>query len=214
MEDFMSNEDTKIAQSSESILNKTFADKYYFIFKLPEVLSKIEKAQMLSKNGISLNKKTLQWTLQKAEVPSINIKSQEIKYAGGNLYISSHTKSPYDPVKLTFRLDSNYLNYFTIYEWLNFIYDEKECHFNGEGVAKTKSFNEYTVPVSIVGLDEYNNPKIQWIFTNAFPTELSSIPLTYIDTNEIEFSATFVFSQMYIRNILFDNIKNIELKQN
>lgn len=204
----------KILQSSESVLNKTFADKYYFIFKLPEALKDLRSTQTLLKSGLLIDKKALQWSLQKAEVPAVNIKSQNIKYGAGNLYVSSHTKDPYSPVKLTFRVDSNYLNYFTIYEWINFIYNEKEGHFDAEDLTKSKSFTSYSVPVSIVGLDEYNNPKIQWIFSYAFPTEISGLNLTYTDTNELEFTATFVFSQMYVRNILYDNIKNTELKQN
>ena len=199
--------DEKIIQSTESPLNKTFADKFYFIFELPEALKNIRTEKTLVKAGMGINKKTVQWSIIKAEVPNINIKANPINYAGGALHVSSHTKSPYDPFKITFKVDSNWLNYFTIYEWINFIYGEKEGHFDEENLTNSKSFTSYAVPVSIVGLDEYNNPVIQWIFTYAFPTDLSNISLDYTSTEEIEFSATFVFSQMRIRNILYDNIK-------
>lgn len=199
--------DEKIIQSTESPLNKTFADKFYFIFELPEALKNIRAEKTLVKSGLGINKKTVQWSIIKAEVPNINIKANPINYAGGTLHVSSHTKSPYDPFKITFKVDSNWLNYFTIYEWINFIYGEKEGHFDEENLTESKSFNSYAVPVSIVGLDEYNNPAIQWIFTYAFPTDLSNISLDYTSTEEIEFTATFVFSQMRIRNILYDNIQ-------
>lgn len=199
--------DEKIIQSTESPLNKTFADKFYFIFELPEALKNIRTEKTLIKAGLGINKKTVQWSIIKAEVPNINIKANPINYAGGALHVSSHTKSPYDPFKITFKVDSNWLNYFTIYEWINFIYGEKEGHFDEENLTNSKSFTSYAVPVSIVGLDEYNNPVIQWIFTYAFPTDLSNISLDYTSTEEIEFTATFVFSQMRIRNILYDNIK-------
>lgn len=199
--------DEKIIQSTESPLNKTFADKFYFIFELPEALKNIRTEKTLVKAGMGINKKTVQWSIIKAEVPNINIKANPINYAGGTLHVSSHTKSPYDPFKITFKVDSNWLNYFTIYEWINFIYGEKEGHFDEENLTNSKSFTSYAVPVSIVGLDEYNNPAIQWIFTYAFPTDLSTISLDYTSTEEIEFTATFVFSQMRIRNILYDNIK-------
>lgn len=200
--------DEKIIQSTESPLNKTFADKYFFIFELPEALKNLKTDKAIIKNGLGVNKKALQWSIIKAEVPSVNIKAGEINYAGGTLRYSTHTKSAYDPFKLTFKVDSNYLNYFTIYEWINFIYGEKEGHFDEEDLTNSKSFTSYAIPVSIVGLDEYNNPVIQWIFTYAFPTDLSSISLDYTSTDEIEFTVTFVFSQMRIRNILYDNIKN------
>lgn len=200
--------DERIIQSIESPLNKTFVDKYFFIFELPEALKNIKYDDVLIKNEMGINKKILQWSIVKAEVPSINIKAGEANYAGGTLRYSTHTKSPYEPFKLTFKIDSNYLNYFTIYEWINFIYGEKEGHFDEDDITDKTTFSEYAVPVSIVGLDEYNNPVIQWIFTYAFPTDLSSISLDYTDTQEIEFTVTFVFSQMRIRNINFEELKH------
>lgn len=200
--------DERIAISTESPLNKTFTDKFYFIFELPEALKNLKKVDSISKTELGVNKKSLQWSIVKAEVPNVNIKANAIPYAGGNLHVSSHTKSPYDPFKITFKVDSNYLNYFTIYEWINFIYGEKEGHFNEEKLTNSTSFKSYAVPVSIVGLDEYNEPKIQWIFTYAFPTDLSSLNLDYTSTDEIEFTATFVFSQMMIHNIHYDRLKN------
>lgn len=201
-------EDERIIMSTESPLNKTFADKFYFIFELPEALKNLKKKDSISKTELGVNKKALQWSIVKAEVPNVNIKANAINYAGGTLHVSSHTKSPYDPFKITFKVDSNYLNYFTIYEWINFIYGEKEGHFDEEDLTKSKSFTSYAVPVSIVGLDEYNEPKIQWVFTYAFPTDLSALNLDYTSTDEIEFTATFVFSQMHIRNIHYDKLKN------
>lgn len=195
--------DERIMQSSQSPLNKTFADKFLFIFELPEALKNLYQPK---EGGVS--KKALQWSIVKAEVPNINIKAGEANYAGGTLHYSTHTKSPYDPFKVTFKIDSNYLNYFTIYEWINFIYGETEGRFDQDNLTKSESFSAYAVPVSIVGLDEYNEPVIQWIFTYAFPTDLSAISLDYTSTDEIEFSTTFVFSQMRIRNILQDNLKS------
>ena len=194
--------DERILQSSQSPLNKTFADKFLFIFELPEALKNLQK---MKEGGVS--KKALQWSIIKAEVPSVNIKAGQANYAGGTLHYSTHTKSPYEPFKVTFKVDSNYLNYFTIYEWINFIYGESEGHFDEENLTDGDTFKSYAIPVSIVGLDEYNEPVMQWIFTYAFPTDLSSISLDYTSTDEIEFTATFVFSQMKVRNIFHDKLK-------
>lgn len=202
-------EDDRIIHSIESPLNKTFADKYLFIFELPEALKNLKiNEKIANKHKMGINKKSIQWSIVKAEVPNINIKAASINYAGGNLYYSTHNKSPYEPFKLTFKIDSSYLNYFTIYEWINFIYGETEGRFNEDNLPVEGSLNDYTTPVSIVGLDAYNEPVIQWIFTHAFPTDLSSISLDYTSTDEIEFTATFVFSQMRIRNIAYEELKN------
>lgn len=201
-------EDERIIQATGSPLNKTFADKYLFIFQLPEALKDVNAAKIAGKDLGSVDKKALQWSIVKAEVPSISIKAAQINYAGSNLRYSTHTKSPYDPFKLTFKVDSNYKNYFTIYEWINFIYGETDGRFDENDLSDIETFKSYAVPVSIVGLDEYNNPIIQWIFTYAFPTELSSISLDYTSTEEIEFTATFVFSQMRVRNVHLESLKN------
>lgn len=40
--------DERIIQSSQSPLNKTFADKYYFIFELPEALKNLKTTNPFS----------------------------------------------------------------------------------------------------------------------------------------------------------------------
>lgn len=200
-------DESKNIQSMQSPLNRTFIDKFLFIFELPEALKELRSVDAKMKSDMGVNKKSIQWSLIKADVPNINIKANAIPYGGGNLYVSSHTKSAYDPFKITFKIDSNYFNYFTIYEWINFIYGESQGHFDEEDLTDSTSFESYTCPVSIIGLDEYNNPVIQWIFTYAFPTDLSAVSLDYTNSDEIECTATFVFSQMKVRNIMYDNIK-------
>jgi hypothetical protein len=127
-------------------------------------------------------------------------------YAGGHHYVSSHTKTPYDPLKIEFKIDNKYANYFTIYEWMNLMYHEKEGHFDAENLALDKVGSEvYGTQLAVIGTDEYNKPIIQWSFLNAFPTELQSIKLNYQNTGEITCSCSFVFSQMYIKNHLLSN---------
>lgn len=116
------------------------------------------------------------------------------------MYISSHTKTPYEPLVIHMKVDNLYNNYFTVYEWLNYIYDEREGHFDANGLAKgAAGLNKYSTNVSIVALDEYNKPVIQWVFTKAFPSELSGLNLNFQNSDEIELSATFLFSQMLVR---------------
>ena len=38
-------EDERTSQSTESLLNKTFADKFFFIFELPEALKNLQPNQ-------------------------------------------------------------------------------------------------------------------------------------------------------------------------
>ena len=143
------------------------------------------------------------YSLTGINIPAINIKAEAIKYGGGNVYVSSHTKTPYDPFKIKFKVANDYSNYLTMYEWINLIYDENKGHFDGNDLTDVATFKGYVTNMAIIGLNEYNDtkhPVIQWLFTNAFPTDLSGINFSYTKgtPDEIECEATFVFSQMKI----------------
>lgn len=80
-------------------------------------------------------------------------------YAGGHHYVSSHTKSPYDSLKIEFKIDNKYANYFTIYEWLNLIYHEKEGHFDADKLAGGQYGSQtYATSLAVIGTDEYDKP--------------------------------------------------------
>lgn len=190
----------------QSPLNKTLEDKFIFVMNLPDCLKNLKSkyVKQLSETGIGTN--SVAWSLTNVEIPSNTIKAQSMPYSGGHHYISSHTKSPYDPLKIEFKIDSNYANYFTIYEWMNLIYHEKEGHFDAENLALDKTGSPvYSTQMAVIGTDEYNKPIIQWSFTHAFPTDLQSIKLNYQNTGEITCSVSFVFSQMYVKNHLLIN---------
>ena len=77
-----------------------------------------------------IDKNSIVWSLTNVTIPKESIKTQSVPYAGGNAYISTHTKSPYDGLQIQFKVDNKYANYSTIYEWLNFIYNEKHGHYD------------------------------------------------------------------------------------
>ena len=74
--------DERIIMSTESPLNKTFADKFYFIFEMPEALKNLKKVDGIQSDNLGVGKKALQWSIIKAEVPNVNIKANAINYAG------------------------------------------------------------------------------------------------------------------------------------
>lgn len=189
----------------QSPLNKTLEDKFLLVMNIPECLKNSRTTQVKDFINAGIGKNSISWSLTNVEIPRESIKAQSMAYSGGHHYISSHTKTPYDPLKIEFKIDNKYANYFTIYEWMNMIYHEREGYFDANNLAKGKYGSQtYATSLSIVGTDEYDKPIIQWSFTHAFPTELPSIKLNYQDTKEISCSCEFVFSQMYIKNFLLD----------
>ena len=187
----------------QSPLNKTLEDKFIFVMNLPDCLKNLRSKYVKDISEMGIGRNSIAWALTNVTIPTNSIKAQSMPYAGGHHYISSHTKTPYDPLKIEFKIDNKYANYFTIYEWMNLIYHEKEGHFDAENLSSEKfGADTYATQLAVIGTDEYNKPIIQRSFTHAFPTELPSIKLNYQNTGEITCSCSFVFSQMYVKNHL------------
>lgn len=187
----------------QSPLNKTLEDKFLFVMNLPDCLKNVQSKYIKKLSSAGIGKNAVAWSLTNVQIPRESIKAQSMPYAGGHHYVSSHVKTPYDPLKIEFKIDNKYANYFTIYEWMNLMYHEKEGYYDADNIAKGQIGSQaYATSLAVIGTDEYDKPVIQWSFTHAFPTEIPSIKLDYQNTGEITCSCEFVFSQMYIKNFL------------
>lgn len=198
----------------KSPLNKTFTDKFLFTFNLPEALKDLSNDYNQLTSSLGIGKDSIDFSLISASIPGHTIKAVDQQYGGGHLHISTHTKDAYEPVSIKFKIDSSYANYYVLYEWMNLVWDEREGHYNANKLAKGTSIDDYQTKMSVIALNEYNEPIMQWIFTHAFPTSLSSIDYNYQSTEEIECTATFVFAQMITRNLALERLRNQQsLKQ-
>lgn len=186
---------------NQSRLNRATENRFWMIFNLPDPLKNLGKKFNQVNSQVGIDRDSVRLSLTSVSVPNINVKAEDISYGGGSLAISSHSKTEYGPVKVKFKIDNIWANYFTIYEWLNYIRNESEGHFDAENLTDKFGINEYTTSISIVALDEKDKPKVQWFLTYAFPTDLSAVTFDYSDSKEIECEATFVFAQLKIRNL-------------
>lgn len=133
-------------------------------------------------------------------VPGVTIKGVPARYAGDTLYLSSHSKDPYPPVNVKFAVDSGYDNYWTIYQWLNLLHDEKTGRYNEKNMPIEANFSDYQTDITVYGLDEYNNKVISFKYTKSFPTSLDTLEWSEQETGDMELQCgfTFLFSQMHI----------------
>jgi len=69
--------------------------------------------------------------------------------------------------------------------------------FDNDNLIQDDKFKDYQTDLTIYGLDEYNNEKIKFTYTKAFPTDLGGINYNYREDGEIESSFTFVYSQLH-----------------
>lgn len=183
----------------QSYLNKARSDKFLLVFDIPPVLKRIQRNY--TRNNDTIIPDSVQFSVFGTMVPEVVVKGTATRYAGDTLYVSTHSKDPYPPVNVKFAVDSGYNNYWTIYQWLNLLHDQKTGQYDEKGITVGGNFTDYQTDITLYGLDEYDNKVIQFQYTKCFPTSLDSLTFDQKQTNEMEIQSgfTFLFSQMHIK---------------
>ena len=181
--------------NNQSFLNKSRLDKFIMVFQVPQALKKIESKT--ERRTYNLSEDAFQFSVYGSVVPEITVPSIQIGYAGSNLYNSSHAKEPYPPVTVNFTVDNEFNNYWTIYKWLDLMHDEKEGLYDVDDLSIDERFASYQTDMTLYGLDEYDNKRIEFTYTKAFPINVGAMNYNYRDSSEIESSMTFVYSQIH-----------------
>ena len=166
----------------QAVLNKSRADKFLLVFDVPPILKKFSKK--FNQDNTHIIPDTVQFSIFGAAVPEITVPAIENRYAGNTLYVSSHSKNSYPPVSVKFKIDNEYKNYWVMYNWLNLLHD-------------------YQVNLTIFGKDEFNNSRIKFTYTQAFPVSIDTINYDYQNTDEIISGFTFVYSQLHTEVVDF-----------
>jgi len=181
--------------NNQSFLNKSRADKFKLVFSLPPAMLEIDSKDRRS--SFNVNQNAMQFSVYGSVVPQITVPAIEIGYAGSNLYNSAHAKTPYDPVTVNFTIDNGYNNYWVCYKWLDLMHDEKFGLFDSSNIATDEDFKQYQTDMTLYGLDEYNEERIKFTYTKAFPISVGNIDYNYSDSDEISSSLSFVYSQIH-----------------
>lgn len=203
-------DDIQVQQDNvvQSPLNKSIKDRFLLVLKLPDALQNKLSAYVKGNRENGIVKESLQWSVKRVNVPKDAIKTQAIPYAGGNMYISTHTKDAYDMITFNLKVDNKFKNYLTAYEWMNLIQNEYEAIYDAAHLTENLSAMEYATNLKLIALDEYNNHLVSWTFTHAFPVEISELELDYESTDEMDLNITFAFSQKFVTHL--DTTENIK----
>lgn len=183
----------------QSPFNKARQDKFLINFELPKLL----KAH---KNSKFFDEYT-QFSCYKANVPEISVEAKQVAYAGQHLAISTHTRPAYAPLTINFNVDNRWKNYFTIYNWINVQNDDALSYITTEifgDLPEGEILKHYITDLSITQLDEYDVPVVKWTYLGAFPSKLSQIDVNQQDSNEIQMTATFNYSQFIPELLIID----------
>ena len=188
-----------VNQNNQSILNKSRLDKFLLIFSIPPALREINVRESAARNSNNVMEDKLQLSVYGAVVPELTVPSIQIPYAGSNLYQSAHAREPYPPVTVNFTTDNEFNNYWVIYKWLNLMHDQKTGVYDDTDLDQDNEFNNYQTDITLYGLDEYENKRIEFTYTKAFPVTLGNLEYNYRTSEEIESSFTFVYSQLHTK---------------
>lgn len=194
-------------KNPQSHLNKNRLDKFILVFQLPPALRKVNKNSQRS--SYNVNEDSFQVSVYGVVVPELTVPAIQIPYGGSNLYNSSHSREPYPPVTVDFTVDNEFNNYWTIYKWLDLMHDDKtglydeddlaERNITDGAVAGPFKYSDYQTDITLYGLDEFNNKKVEFTYKNAFPITIGGINYNYRESDQMESSMTFVYSQIHTK---------------
>ena len=187
--------------TQQSILNKSRADKFLLVFDIPPILKEFSKK--FNQSNKTIIPDSVQFSIFGTAVPEITVPAVENRYAGNTLYVSSHSKNSYPPVSVKFKIDNEYKNYWVMYNWLNLLHDQREGRYNAREIRVDENFDDYQVNLTIFGKDEFNNNRIKFTYTKAFPTTIENIEYDYQNPEELLSGFTFVYSQLHTEVIDF-----------
>ena len=183
-------------QYTQSIFNKSRLDKFILTIVLPKCLSDKERSLGDTRSEDYIKLDSLQFSVYGSVVPKNIIPQQDVRYAGGNVYVSGHSKPSYDPVSVNFTIDNRFNNYWVINKWINMMRDEKSGIFVPTMEQKNVGLGLYSSDFVLTAKDEFNKDVIQWIYKSAFPISLGEISYSDRDSKEIETTFDFVFKSI------------------
>jgi len=211
---------------NQSLLNKASSDKFQLIITVPEVLRDLNTNNTRNNKFVSVD--SLQFSCIDATVPSQGIKKIDVGYAGQVMPVTSYARQAQTEVPIRFAVDNNYNNYHFIWNWLDGLNHCKESiptkdyytikaqpgydvRFggtpDGDEPYKTTvkdskykhSFFDYQTTMRLIAMREFNEPIAEFIYTNAFVTELGELKYDSKSKEQLQCSFKFAFGQQYFR---------------
>lgn len=187
--------------TQQSVLNRTGKDKFILVLNLPPVLRK----RFTNDELLDIN--PLQISIFGTVVPPVQIPANEVRFGGQSYNVSSYSRPNYPPLPVNFIVDTKFRNYWVLWKWLEILNSPETSYYTGTN-SKLETWKdrldsgivtEYQTNFSILGLNEYNQQSVEFIFKNAFVTNLGGINYDYNDTELIKSSAEFQYSQLDVK---------------
>jgi hypothetical protein len=194
--------------TTQSPLNVGSRDKFVLVLNLPVIMRKYAATD----SRISLD--PIQFNIFGTIVPSIEVPHNAVPFGGQTYNVSSYVRPNFNPLDVNFVVDNGYKNYWVLWKWLSILNDPRQSIYKGTSVKENDwkdkllsgDLTEYQADFSILGKNEYNQTTIEFKYYNAFIINLGGINYNYRETEIIESSVQFQFSQLdVVLNTSFTN---------
>lgn len=187
--------------TQQSVLNRPGKDKFILVLDLPYILKKQSTENPL------IDIKPLQIGVYGTVVPTIQVPAVEVRYAGQSYNVSSYSRPNYAPLNVNFVVDNKFRNYWLLWKWLTLLNDPKKSGYAGTKTGMETQVDriskgdlaEYQTNITVMGLNEFNEKTIEFIYYSAFITSLGGINYNYRDSEILETTAEFQFSQLDVK---------------
>ncbi len=187
--------------TQQSVLNRVSKDRFLLVLNLPHFLKK----ESVSNDLINLD--PLQISIFGTIVPPSIVPANEVRFGGQSYNVSSYARPNYPPLTVNFIIDNKFRNYWILWKWLSFLNEPRESKYTGTDPKfetfrdriQSGNLTEYQSNFSVIGLNEYNQQTIEFIYYNGFITNLGGITYDYNDTEIIKSTAEFQFSQLDVK---------------
>ena len=194
----------------QSVFNKQRSDKFRLILTLPKILRSMDTSDFSVIQKDLLNSDSLQFSLYAASVPGVSVPSKDVPFMGQTIRVTSQTRPAYEPITCKFAVDNRFRNYWVLWKWLESMNSPREStmavglteqnQYGGLGTLPSGSnLWDYQTTITLMPLDEYNKKMCEFIFYNAFITNLSKMDFNFQTEDEIQGDFTFTFGQMDMR---------------
>lgn len=187
--------------TQQSVLNRSGKDKFLLVLNLPQILRKQSVTDSL------INIKPIEMSVYGAVVPIIQVPPVEVRFGGQSYNVTSYSRPNYPPLNINIVIDNSFKNYWLLWKWLSVLNDPKESGYAGtKDKTETKidketrgNLTEYQTNISVIGLNEFNQKTIEFIYYNAFITTLGGIDYNYRTPEILETTAEFQYSQFDVK---------------
>jgi len=180
----------------QSVLNRARLDKFTLVLDLPIALKRTADPILETLP----NANTIQFTCFGSPTPSIEVPSIDTPFGGQTLKVSSHSRPAYRPLRLSFKVDNGYKNWWILWRWMDLFNQSLKSTSEITSVVLNGSkpvhpVTDYLTTFTTFAAEEYNRNIMSFVYYGARIVSLSEISYSHQDANEITCQAMFDFNQ-------------------